>query len=158
MSVKKKLHWLWLVLFALYLLTVSANVSAFFHPDSAAKLYYRILIGFNNIFLIPYLLSVLVLILDVLALVPFYNYLDPVRNTVGAKVISAQGWKWFFAVRFALAFVGHPYDLKQLQAIFRNDVWAGLAVLNILFVFYGPSHFAAFFYAYNRQKISHSCK
>jgi hypothetical protein len=109
-------------------------------------MYHQILLGFNIHFLIPYLLTVLAIIFDILALIPFYNFLNPVKHRLGLNTISPKTWKWFFAIRFTLIFVGHPYEFKQLQAIVHDDSLLTIAVINMILLFQGPSHIATFLY------------
>lgn len=142
----KKPSWLWTVLFFFYLTAVVSNTTLFLNPESPTLLYHQILLGFNIHFLIPYLLNVLTIIFDILALIPFYNFLNPHKHRLGLDSLSPKTWKWLFAIRFALIFVGHPYEFKQMQAIVHDDFLLTIAVLNIILLFQGPSYIATFLY------------
>ena len=152
----KKPSWLWIILFFLYLIAVVSNTVIFFNPESPTYLYYRILLGFNIVFLVPYLLNVLSIIFDILALIPFYNFLNPAKHRVGVDLVSAQAWKWLFAIRFVLIFVGHPYGLKTLQSMLHSDWILSVAVGNILLLFQGPSYISTFIYAYRASSYQKS--
>ncbi len=156
--IPKKLRWLWTLFFWLYLFTVLSNTIVFFNPQSPIKIYYQILLGFNTVFLIPYLLNLLAVILDILAIIPFYNFLDHQKHLIGCKSISPNSWTWFFAIRFALIFVGRSYEIKEIQSLLQNDVVVTLCILSSLIFLEGPSHLAVFLYAYqeqNKTKIHH---
>lgn len=144
----KKPSWLWIVLFFFYLIGVVSNTTLFLSPDSPTRMYHQILLGFNIHFLIPYLLNVLAIIFDILALIPFYNFLNPDKHRLGLNTISPKTWKWFFAIRFALIFVGHPYEIKQLQATLHNDFLLTAAIVNIILLSQGPSYVATFLYTH----------
>ncbi len=142
----KNRSWLWTVLFWMYFFATLSNAIVFFNPQSPINLYYQILLGFTNIFLIPYLLNLLAIIFDLLAIAPFYNFLNPSKHRIGEKSISLGTWKWFFVIRFALLFVGHTYALKEIQAVLHDDRWVALAIVNLMLLFYVPSYFANFLF------------
>ena len=148
---RKELYWVWTLLFWLYLLTVLSNTAVFFNPESQTKIYYQTLVSFHAVFLIPYLLNWLSIILDICAIVPFYNFLNPVKHRIGKNSISPNTWKWFFGIRFALIFVGHNFESKELQSMTQNDFWLTLTVITSMALIEGPSHVAVFFYAYQQQ-------
>lgn len=145
--------WIWNIFFLLYLFAVVSNTAVFFHNESPTKIYYEILLGFDVFFLIPYLLNFLAVLFDILALIPFYNFLDPIKHKLLEKSISAATWKWFFTIRLTLLLFGHAYDMKQLQALAQEGWGIPLAVLSVLFIFQAPSHIAIFIYSYRRQKF-----
>ncbi len=147
----KKQNWAWAFLFWLYLFTVLSNTVVFFNPQSPTTIYHQILIGFDLIFLIPYLLNLLAIIFDILAIMPFYNFLYPRKNLIGTKHISLTAWRWFFAIRFILIFIGHTYEMKQTQAILNNDIFVALSILVIMLLLYGPSYYANFVLAYQNK-------
>ncbi len=148
----KKRSWLWTVLFWIYLFAVLSNAIVFFNPQAPINIYYQILLGFSNIFLIGYLLNLLAIIFDLLAVVPFYNFLNPLKHRIGQKSISSGTWKWFFVIRFALIFVGHAYAFKEIQAILHDDRFVTLAVINLMLLFYAPSYWANFILIYQQSK------
>ncbi len=147
----KSRNWLWTVLFWLYLFAVLSNAIVFFNPQAPINIYYQILLGFTNIFLIPYLLNLLAILFDLLAVVAFYNFLNPSKHGIGEKSISPQSWKWFFIIRLSLVFVGHAYAFKEIQAILHDDRWVTLAVVNLMLLFYAPSYLASFLFIFQHK-------
>lgn len=153
----KKTKWFWTFLFWLYLFTISSNTIVFFNPQSPTKIYYQILLSFNTIFLIPYLLNLLAIILDILAVFPFFNYLNPQKNFIWEKHISTNFWKWFFAIRLSLLFLGRSFESKELQSILHNDIRVTLTIIIAMLIIEGPSHIAVFLFAH-RQKSNQNHK
>ncbi len=108
--------------------------------------------GFDVSFMIPYLSSILAVILDILIVVPFYNFLNPAKHQWGLKHISQNTWKVIIVIRFILIFIGHDYDLKQIQAMIYHDLQVSLSIVNILLLLYAPSYLASFIYVFHDLK------
>lgn len=151
-TIYKKPNWTWTALFFIYVFSVFNGAGAFFQKNSHPQLYYQTLVSFNYFFLIHYLLNVLALILDIIAIIPFYNFIKPDSAATIKRYFSSSIWKWLFALRLALLIVGHSFDQKQIQAVVRDDLWVSISVLNLLVLLYAPSYFTNFVFAFRQEK------
>lgn len=151
-TIYKKPNWSWNVLFFVYVFAVFNGAGLFFQDNSQPQFYYQALAGFSSFFLIHYLLNVLAILLDVIAIIPFYNFIKPDSMETTKRYFSPDIWKWIFALRIALLLVGHSYDHKQLQAILRDDLLISASVLNLLAILYAPSYYTNFIFAYRQEK------
>jgi hypothetical protein len=148
----KKPHGAWNVLFFIYVFAVFNGAGIFFPNNSQPQFYYQALAGFSTFFLIHYLLNVLAIMLDIVAIIPFYNFIKPDSMAITKRYFSPDTWKWLFAIRIALLLVGHSYDHKQLQAVLRDDLLISASVLILLAILYAPSYFTNFVFAYRQEK------
>ncbi len=148
----KKQNRAWTVFFFVYVFAVFSGAGIFFQKNSQPQFYYQALAGFSTFFLIHYLLNVLAIMLDMVAVIPFYNFIKPDSMVTTLRYFSPDTWKWLFAIRIALLLVGHSYDHKQLQAVLRDDLLVSAYVLILLAILYAPSYFTNFVFAYRQEK------
>ena len=140
-----KPSWLWKILFLAYLFSSVTSAVLFFNPASPLQIYYKILVAFHTFFMVAFLLNALTVIFDVLAIFPFYGFVD------GKKLLSARTWKCFFVLRSIFFITGHSYASKELLSLLHHDSWAVLSFMNLMAVLYLPSYIATFLYAFSKS-------
>jgi len=148
----KKPSWLWAVFFFLYVFVTFNVTASFFEKNSPSQIYYQVLIGFNTFFVLHYLFNTLALILDIIAIIPFYNYIKPQATVITARYFSSGIWKWLLALRIGLLVVGRSYDFKQIQSIYRDDLLITFILITGMILLYAPSYYANFIFAYRQEK------
>jgi len=139
---RTKPNWPWKIFLLIYLLAAVTDVALFFRADNPAQTYYKILIGFQILAVVPFFLNALAVIFDVIAILPFWGFVER------EKIFTSHIWQWFFAVRLALLLTGHAYDYKEIQSLFHQDLKVALSVINITLIIHTPSYLANFFYAF----------
>ena len=148
----KKPSWPWNAFFLVYVFVVFNVSTLFFEENSAPQIYYQILVGFNSLFLVNYLLHVLAIIFDIIAIIPFYNYIKPESAILTSRYFSSWVWKWLLAIRVGLLVVGHSYDYKQLQSIYLDNYLITFIAASLSILLYAPSYYANFIIAYRQEK------
>ncbi|MCB9771291.1 MAG: hypothetical protein H6754_01905 [Candidatus Omnitrophica bacterium] len=150
---QKKPSWFWTIFLLLYVFACVSGGFYFLQPSSPPRLYYTILISFDSVFLVGYLLNIVAVLFDILAIIPFYCFLKPTHAVHIERFFSRKTWQWFFLFRIILIFVGHNFDVKQIQALFHTDIRIALSVINIILILHLPSYITTFLYAFRQPTL-----
>jgi hypothetical protein len=134
--------WIWKVFFLIYLFVAVSNSSLFFRSEGPIQTYYKILIGFQNLWIFAFLLNALAVIFDVLAILMFWAFVE------NKPLLSARTWKYFFVLRFAFFVTGHAYDFKAIQSLMHHDLWVAISAANFMLIIQAPSYIANYLYAF----------
>jgi len=129
----------------IYLLYVAGLVFSFLAPISPINMYYRALVAFDVIFLVPYYLNLLSVLTNLLAIFPLYSYIQR------TPTFSAQFCRWLFGCRLALDILGRSYESHLLKAASYQShrlVWLvlGAFILCVL-----PSYWAILRYGFQEE-------
>jgi hypothetical protein len=136
-------HWIWKLYFFVYLITTSYDTFAFYAPYSGIQLYYHTLLAYDIYFLLVYLYSVLFIIFNMLAILPFFYFIYRVR------VMHPLFWQWLFLFRVVSAFLGQTYLLNTIKSLFYHDPWVAWSTIFTQAVIQIPSHVVFGLYAFN---------
>lgn len=143
---KIKALWIWKVYFLIYFLIVTVDIGTFFSPESPKNIYYQVLIAFDSLFIVPFLLNALAVILDVLSLVPFYGFIE------GIAFLSKKFWRLVFMTRLVLALWGHSYDFQLIRSLSHENINNALAFVAVAILLNIPSYAAMFLYAFQKDE------
>ena len=136
-----RLGWLWYVYFYLYMSLVASQAVEFFRPATPIHTYYQFLLAFDPVFLVPYVLNLLSVIVNVLSLFPFFSQIS------GTRSFSPFFSRLLLAVRIVLDVFGRSFELSGIKAMSFYEKKAAMIILAAFVIFSLPSYVAHLKYA-----------
>ncbi len=135
-------NWFWDVYFFVYAFSAVFAAGEFVLPNTGINLYYRFLIAFNIIYIIPYFLNLLQVLVNILSLFPFASYLYRLA------FFSPQFSRWLLACRLLLDIFGRSYQAKAIEAILHHDKNLAIITICVAVLYTLPSYWAHLSYAF----------
>ena len=138
----------WKIYFFLFIAMAIHNLLGLLDPPSTAYIYYHVLVTFDKNYSLSYLLNLASAILTVASIIPLFLYVFQIR------LFGKRLWQGLFLMRALFDIIGHPYELKLIESVFRMNVWYALGSLSLLLVLTIPSYVALYQYAFEQDKLS----
>ena len=139
----KKISWISVAYLMLMIYLMSVKVYHFFSPVTQINLYFTILRAFDIVFYIPYLLTLLQIIFNVLSLVPLFLYIFHIR------FLDKKFWQYFLIFNFLFDVTGHSYEIQELIGMFHSSPRIALTVFLSSTIPYFPKYVVCYRYAFS---------
>ena len=138
----------WIAYFLLYLNFTLSQLIQFSDEKSNIHFYYKFLYTVDLRFLFPYLLNATQIILNLIHAFPILFY--SLKIEVGRKIF----WKYLFILRIIFEIFGHSFETSRLMAYFKTAPHTLFFLAFTFLIFYLPSYWSNFGYAFRTPKNS----
>jgi len=118
----------------------------FIIPGNFYYLYFFIMRSFDATFYLPYAITLIQIILNILHLLPLVLFI------FRARAIPVEYWQFLFLARIIFDIIGHPYETSLLVSLYYAQPLLCLIILIQSISIYVPSYIICYRYAFRQDK------